>query len=109
MLILITIFCCCHCVGGEIVAIFAVNYSFVRRHTLHIGVSIGVPSRRVPGAVVLLSVLYGIVLMAVGQKSVKFADIVVMQFQFQRNETVYNNTSITGCCLWPPRSTPIIY
>jgi hypothetical protein len=30
-----------------------------RRHTLHIGVSIGVPSRRVPGPIVLLSVLNG--------------------------------------------------
>jgi hypothetical protein len=51
------------------------------RHILRIGVSIGVHGRRVPGPTVLLSVLDGRVLMAVTQQSVKFADIVVIQFQ----------------------------
>jgi hypothetical protein len=54
-----------------------------RRHTLQIGVSIGVRGRRVPGPIVILSVLDGRVLMAVRQQPVHFADIVVIQFQFQ--------------------------
>jgi hypothetical protein len=54
-----------------------------RRHTLHICVSIGARGRRVPGTIVLLSVMDGRVLMAVRQQSVQFADIVVIQFQFQ--------------------------
>jgi hypothetical protein len=62
---------------------FVFKTSKARRHILHIGVSIGVPGRRVPGPSVLLSVLDGRVLMAVRQLSVKFADIVVIQFQFQ--------------------------
>jgi hypothetical protein len=51
-------------------------------HALQMGVSIGVRGRRVPGPIVLLAVLDDIVLMAVRQKTVKFADIVVIQFQF---------------------------
>jgi hypothetical protein len=47
---------------------------------LQIGVSIGVHGRRVPGPIVILSVLDGRVLMAVRQQSVKFADIVVIKF-----------------------------
>jgi hypothetical protein len=47
------------------VAINAVAYSFLtpeeRRRTLQIGVSIGVPGRRVPGPIVLLSLLDGMV------------------------------------------------
>jgi hypothetical protein len=39
-----------------------------RRHTLQIGVSIGVLGRRVPGPIVLLSVLDGRVLMTVRQQ-----------------------------------------
>jgi hypothetical protein len=43
----------CYCLGGGTVAITAVAYSFLtpeeRRHTLQIGVSIGVPGRRDPG------------------------------------------------------------
>jgi hypothetical protein len=55
-----------------------------RWHTLQIGVSIGVPCRRVPGPIVLRSVLDGRVLMAViRQQSLQFADIVVVQFQLQ--------------------------
>jgi hypothetical protein len=50
-------------------------------HTLQIGVSIGVLGRRVPGPIVLLSVLDGRVMMAVRQLSVHFADDVVIQFQ----------------------------
>jgi hypothetical protein len=48
------------------------------RYALHIGVSIGVHGRRVPGPIVLLSVLDGRVLMVVRQQSVQFADIVVI-------------------------------
>jgi hypothetical protein len=52
-------------------------------HTLHLCVSIGVPSRRLPGPIVLLRVLDGKVLMAGrNHQSVQFADIVVMQFQY---------------------------
>jgi hypothetical protein len=54
-----------------------------RRHTLQICVSIGVPSRRVPGPIALLVILYGRVLMAVRQQHVIFHNIVVMQFRFQ--------------------------
>jgi hypothetical protein len=54
-----------------------------RRHTLQMGVSIGVPCRPEPGPIVLLSVLDSRVLMAVRQQSLQFTDIVVMQFQFQ--------------------------
>jgi hypothetical protein len=69
-------------------AITSVAYGILtsedRRHTLQIGVSVGVPSRRVPGSIVLLSVLNGKVLMAVRQQSVIFAGIVVVHFiQFQ--------------------------
>jgi hypothetical protein len=45
-----------------------------RWHTLHIGVA----GRRVPGPIVILSVLYGRVLMAVRHPIVQFADIVVI-------------------------------
>jgi hypothetical protein len=68
-------------------AIIAVAYSFLtseaRWHTLHIGMSIGVPGRRVPGPIVLLSALGGRVLMAVRWHSVQFPDIVVIQIQCQ--------------------------
>jgi hypothetical protein len=71
------------------VSIITVAYIIVlqtskeRRHTLHIGVWIGVSGRRVPGQIVLPGVLDGKVLMAVRQQSVMFADIVIIQFQFQ--------------------------
>jgi hypothetical protein len=55
-----------------------------RRHTLQIGV----PGRRVPGPIVLPSVLDGGVLMAVRQQSVQFADILVIQFQFHLQEAL---------------------
>jgi hypothetical protein len=55
--------------GVGTVAITAVAYSFLtseeRWHTLEICVSAGVPIRRVPGPIVLLSVLDGRVLMAI--------------------------------------------
>jgi hypothetical protein len=54
-----------------------------RRHTMQVGVSIGVHGRRIPGPIVLLSVLYGRVLMAVTHQWVQFANIVVVQFQFR--------------------------
>jgi hypothetical protein len=54
-----------------------------RRHTLHIGVSIGVHGRRVPDEIVLPSALDGRVSITVGKQSVKYADIVVIQLQFQ--------------------------
>jgi hypothetical protein len=69
------------------VAITAVAYSLItseeRRHTLQIGVSIGVRDRRLPGPIVLLSVLDSTVLVAVRQHSVQFADAVVIQFQYR--------------------------
>jgi hypothetical protein len=53
--------------------IIAVAYGFLtyeeRQHTLWIGVLIVVPGRRVPGPIVLLSVLDGRVLIAVRQQS----------------------------------------
>jgi hypothetical protein len=68
-------------------AITTVAYHFVtseeRRHTLQIGVSICLHGRRVLGQVALPCVIYGRVLMAVRQQSVQFANIVVIQFQFQ--------------------------
>jgi hypothetical protein len=48
---------------------------------LKISASIGVLGRRVPGPIVLLSVLDGRVLMAVRQQSVRFVDFVVIQLQ----------------------------
>jgi hypothetical protein len=67
------------------VAVTTVAYNCLtskeRRHTLQIGVSIGVHGRRVPSLIVLLSVLDGRVLMAVRQESVPLVDIVVIQFQ----------------------------
>jgi hypothetical protein len=69
------------------VAIIAVAYRFLtseeRRHTLQIGVSIVVDGRRVPGPIVLLSVLDGTVLMAVRHQSVEFAEISMIHFLFQ--------------------------
>jgi hypothetical protein len=77
----------CYCLGRGVVGITRDAYSFLtseeRRHTFHIGVSICVHGRRVPGPIVLLSVLDGRVLMAVRQLSVEFADTIVTQFQFQ--------------------------
>jgi hypothetical protein len=49
-----------------------------RRHTLHIGVSIGVLGRIMPGPIFVLSVLDGKVLIAVRQQPIQFADIVVI-------------------------------
>jgi hypothetical protein len=43
----------CYCLGGGAVAIAVIAYSFLtpeeRRHTVKLGVSIGVPGRRDPG------------------------------------------------------------
>jgi hypothetical protein len=43
----------CYCLGGGAVAIAVIAYSFLtpeeRRHTVEVGVLIGVPSRRDPG------------------------------------------------------------
>jgi hypothetical protein len=47
---------------------------------MHIAVSIGVHGGRVPGPIVLLSVMDGRSMMAVRQHWVQFADIVVIQF-----------------------------
>jgi hypothetical protein len=55
------------------------------------GVSLGVLGRRVPGPIVFLSVREGRVLMAVRHESVHFADIVVVQFQFQYTELDYES------------------
>jgi hypothetical protein len=70
------------------------------------GVSIGVHGRRVPGPIVLLSVVDGIALMVVRQQSVQLADIVVIiQFQFQCTLPFYmylfknENISIRGITL----------
>jgi hypothetical protein len=52
----------------------AVTASEERRHTLHIGLSIGAHGRRVPSPIVILSVLDGGVLMTVRQHLVQFAD-----------------------------------
>jgi hypothetical protein len=69
------------------VAITAVAYSFLsseeRRHILQIGVPIGVHGRRVPGPIVLLSVLDGTALMTVRHQSVEFAEISMIQFIYQ--------------------------
>jgi hypothetical protein len=55
-----------------------------RRHTLEIGVSLGLPGRRVPGLIVLLSVLNDTVWMAIRQHSIQPSDIVVIQFQIPK-------------------------
>jgi hypothetical protein len=69
------------------VAITAVAYNFLtaeeRRHTLQIVVLISVIGRRVRNPIVLHRVLDGRVLMALRQHSVQFANINVIQFQFQ--------------------------
>jgi hypothetical protein len=57
----------------QILRLITVLTSEKRRHTLQIGVSIGVLGRRVHCPIILLSVLDGRVLMAVRQKSVVFA------------------------------------
>jgi hypothetical protein len=61
-----------------------VAYSFStpeeRRHTLQMGVPMGVHGQRVPGPIVLLSVLGGRVPIAVKQQSVQFADIITIYF-----------------------------
>jgi hypothetical protein len=71
-------------IGGGTVAITTVAYSLLtseeRRHTLQIRVSIGVLGRRVPGPIVLQSILDGRLRMAVRHQSVQFVDIVVIQF-----------------------------
>jgi hypothetical protein len=74
------------------VAIIAVDYSFNLRGTsalMHIGVSIGVRGRRLPGPIVLRCVaLDGIVLMAVRSQLVHFADTCCKTiFQFNQRMT----------------------
>jgi hypothetical protein len=53
LLFLITKLLRCYCLGGEVVAIAAIAYSILtpeeRRHTMKLGVSIGVLGRRDPG------------------------------------------------------------
>jgi hypothetical protein len=64
------------------VAITAVVYNIStfeeRRHTLQIGVWIGVHGQRVPGPIVILSVLDGRVLMAFRHQWVHFIYVVVI-------------------------------
>jgi hypothetical protein len=53
LFVLITKSLRCYCLGGGAVAIAAIAYSSLtpeeRRHTLKLGVSIGVPGQRDPG------------------------------------------------------------
>jgi hypothetical protein len=70
--------------GGlcQVLRLITVLTSEERRHTLQIGVSIGVIGRRVCGPLVLLSVLDCRVSMTVIQQSVQFADTCCNTIQF---------------------------
>jgi ABC-type sulfate transport system permease subunit len=74
-----------------------------RQHTLQIGVSIGVHGRRVTGPIVSLSVLYGIILMAVRQQSVEFpdtcCDTITISMSRQQMQQNMGSTMVVALCL----------